>query len=283
MPTPAELYVKGIKKKFRNYFAAWLPNEPLKLGDVGILEENFFTRITSLQELGISFQEREDPDSSPIDFVSESGVSFAFKSAGETNPNLPGIPEAKAGIGIEFSQEGTFVVKAEQSFEPSIENIAGVQKEVLEAFKEGKWEKRWAIIVRIVKTPVASILISTSSQSKIELSVESDITKGTIDLGNANIEFIAKTQKGGIFKSIGATNITPFFQLARIKRRWWFGEPYVRLRRSRLNWQPLDIVTPQIVRDNSDVADSLYLDIVLDFDNTNCRQNSVKFDFPLPV
>ena len=76
MPTPAELYVKGIKKKLQNYFAAWLPNEPLGLGDVGILRKSLFTRTTSLENLGITFDEREDPDSSPLDYVSESGVSW---------------------------------------------------------------------------------------------------------------------------------------------------------------------------------------------------------------
>ena len=29
MSTPAELYTGGIKKKLKNYYAAWLPNELL--------------------------------------------------------------------------------------------------------------------------------------------------------------------------------------------------------------------------------------------------------------
>ena len=32
MAKPEELYVNGLKKRFRNYFAAWLPDEKLKLG-----------------------------------------------------------------------------------------------------------------------------------------------------------------------------------------------------------------------------------------------------------
>lgn len=53
MPTSAELYVRGIRKETKLYFAAWLPNEVLKLGDVGFLEggflkKDFFKKWTSL-------------------------------------------------------------------------------------------------------------------------------------------------------------------------------------------------------------------------------------------
>lgn len=269
MATPAEVYINGIKKKLKNYFAAWLPNEDIKLGDIGVLDGNLFTRVTSLNKLGklsINFQERPDTHPTPIDYVSESGVSFFVKATGESNPKLPNLPAAKAGVGIEFSREGSFVVQAQQSYEPSIEDIAQLEKDILNAYKQGVWEKNWAVIIRCVRAPMATIIISNSSQSKIELSAESEIQNGLQDLGKVSFNFGIRSQQGDVFKMIGALQVTPFFQLARIQKKWW-GPPGVALHEW-LEPKPssLDTITPETARNKPQVADSLYLDLIRDSD-----------------
>ena len=44
MASPAELYARGVKKKLKYYYVAWLPNEELHLGDIGILTRGLFFR-----------------------------------------------------------------------------------------------------------------------------------------------------------------------------------------------------------------------------------------------
>lgn len=82
--SPAELYVMGVRKKMLYYYAAWLPNEVLRLGDIGVLEKGvFFRRKTSLDLLGIKFHIRQDTDPTPFSLQSEEGVEVAIKVAGE--------------------------------------------------------------------------------------------------------------------------------------------------------------------------------------------------------
>ncbi len=111
MSTPAGLYVEGIQKQLHDYFAAWLPSESRRLGDVGSLHGKFFRSVTSLDDLEIPFQERPDTSPTILDMTSESRVTVTFKARGETNDSLPNIPKAEAGVGLEFGKEGTFITR----------------------------------------------------------------------------------------------------------------------------------------------------------------------------
>ncbi len=280
MTSPAELYVNGIREKFKIYHAAWLPNVTLHLGDIGVLQDNFFIQVTSLKNLGIDFNERPDTDSTPIDLVSESGVGITFKSAGQLNPNLTNLPQAEAGVGVEFSEQGAFVFNAPESYEPSIENIAQLQEQLVQAYKEGRWKSRWVVIVRLVYTPTATIIVSNSSKSKLELGAKGNIDGAWFNLGDANITLSVNHQSGDVLKMLGAKNITPLFQVAGIKRRTWpWEEPYSYVgskkigtsamrvpkmavqKEAALSVSPLDMVTPEMAKREKAIAESLYLDL----------------------
>lgn len=270
MPTPAELYVKGIRKETKLYFAAWFPNEVLKLGDVGPLEGDFFRRTTSLDKLGISFSVRQDENPTPLEFISQQGTSFTTKIAGEANNAIPALPTAKAGISLSFSNEGGYVFQAAESYEPTIEDIASLNEQLRVALKDGRWEKNWAVITKIVNVPYATYIISNSSDSELVLEADADLKQGIVDLGNASINLTWRKQTGAFVKMLGAKNISPFFQLARLKRPWPFGDPHLTTKMSRTfsTPNPLESITPQIVRENKEVEDSLFLDVITDDDIT---------------
>jgi hypothetical protein len=263
MTTPAELYVNGIKKKLRNYYAAWLPSEKLQLGDVGVLNGNVFSRITTLGSCGISFTTRPDPNSTPLDYVSESGVSIFLKAAGEVSTQLPNIPQAQAGVGVEFSKQGAFVFKAPVSHEPAIEDILKLEKDVVQQYQNGNWRTNWAIIVRLVETPTATIMVSNSSQSRAEFAVGGSATAGPVDLGNASLSFGLRAERGDVFKVVGGQNLTPIFQLAQLKTRW-FKDPTFSIRAFHVESRGMDEITPALTQRDPTVADSLYLDLLRD-------------------
>lgn len=276
MVNPAEMYVNGIKRKLMDYFAAWLPNDILELGDVGLLTGGgwfrwgtLFRRETSLKDLGISFVERPGTASNPINLASESGVSISFKAAGESSPLAPNIPQAQAGVSVEFGAEAAFVFKATDSYQHTIDNIAKLQTDILKAYRNGEWHSDWVVIVRLVKTPAASILISTSSKSKIELAADASIKTGSVDLGDATIGFTVKMQSGDMISFPLAKDITPLFQLATIKNSFvGLGSDQVKLLNYHVEASPLSLsgVTPARAKANKAVARSLYLDLVHDSD-----------------
>jgi len=90
-----------------------------------------------------------------------------------------------------------------------------------------------------------------------EFSARGDITTGGLTFGNANLQFEMKSQSGDIVNMPGARDISPFFQLARVKRKL-FSKPRVELLSADQPSCSLDDVTP------ATADESLYLDMVLD-------------------
>lgn len=282
MTTPANLYVNGIRNKLKIYFAAWLPTEELRLGDVGILEgdfyrkKNFFKRITSLENLGISFKERADTSPTPLDLVSMRGVTVNLKFQGEKNEEIPILPIDKAGISFSFNKMGAFVFQSAESYEPTIEDIATLQKQIIKEWEEKRWKDNWVVITKIVKVPYASYIISTSSDSEIVFETDVDLKKGIIDFGNAGINFTFRKQTGEVLKMISAQNISPFFQLTKLKRHWLGHYSWRNIRASDSalpagmdrdgiigrDDRLFEATTSEMVKENKEIEDSLYLDVI---------------------
>jgi len=262
---PATLYAMGVKRNLHNYYANWLPDTEVRLGDVGILRDGlFFERITNLEELGIPVQVRQDPHPTPLEFVSDGGVTIHFKAAGEVNEAFPTVPQAEAAIGFDFNREGAFVFKANECYEPSIESLSGIQDQVLDLLKEGRWDKKWVIVVKAVTTPMARILISEDRDSRLVLTTKSKVDFPALSLGNASLAFDVKRHRGRLFTQLEARQITPFFQIARLKSRL-FDQPRLRqMVRSVRPLDPMEYVTPEMLRLDPKVSRELYLDVVRD-------------------
>jgi len=218
MADVSEIYLRSVRRVLKCYYATWMPGMAMKLGDVGFLKGNQFIYVTSLDNLGVDFKIREDDSPSPLNIQSQTGVKLIFKPSGKISTDLPSIPEAEAGIGIEFGEEGAFVFRTNECYEPAIDDILSLGRKIKKLLLSGKWNKDYVVIVRLIKTPFASIYISKEANSKIEISVKSDLSFETIDLGDAKLEFSVKSMKGSIIDIPGAKNITPFFQIASLKQ-----------------------------------------------------------------
>ncbi len=192
-------------------------DELATLGSVGVLQDKyFFRRMTSLENLGVQYTEILDSAPNPIDLTFESGTSITFKAEGETNSDIPNVPAAKAGVGIEFSRNGAFVVKAAESYSDSIDNIPSLQAQIRKLVASGDWSKEWVVVVGQRRCPAATIVISRSSSSKLEFAVEGDVPAGGVVLGSADLQLGLAKQTNAVFSFPNCRNVTPLIQLARL-------------------------------------------------------------------
>jgi len=228
MASVARLYARGFKKDFKFYYTHWLPSSTIELGTVGELEGGYLFRPKStLRDLGIAFDADADvvadTSSSPLDFTSKSGVSITTKLAGEANTSIPSVPQGSAGIKLDFSREASFLIKAQESYEPRIRDLIGLERKILEKYHARQWDRNWVIVSSLVMSPYVDIVISESASSSIELEVSGSGTVQSVELGNVSLQFTMKRTSGKVLDMRGIKNCTPIFQLVGLKQRFLGG------------------------------------------------------------
>lgn len=202
MSSPAATYVQGVHEKLK-LFAAWPPNQPRKLGDVGRLVDGEFEFLTTLENLGIKFSQRVGPPGEDLSYTSGSSVSVQFKAEGQTLPGAS-IPQANAGVLVEFGASGAFVIQVAGPVLSQIDDIVSLGKQISTLFRttdSGKrqWEESWCVITELLTASKLTVLISRSATSKVELSAEAKIPIGSkAPLANVGGKLSVVSQKGEV-------------------------------------------------------------------------------------
>lgn len=248
-------YTRELKKQF-GYFATWLPGTPLELGDIGVLKGNIFTKISNLSDFKIKFDVEKDTSKADIEHSSKGAVSITTKASGTVAPQGSSLGEIEAGIRVEFNKENAILFKANATLSPSIKDQVSVGNQVIKLFEEGKWDKNWVVITEIVEAESATILISSSSNSKIELKAKGDVGSANLDIADADLGFELKFSKDLSTKIIAEESLTPLFRASKIKRPW-FSKPVFQTNRIKSfelesnELGAIDLITPNMVKKDS--------------------------------
>lgn len=258
-----ELYSKGIKRKLANYWAAWLPGTHFAIGNIGTLNGYLFEKVGTLDELKLKYYAETDNDPSPLDISSESGVAISFKAAGETNSSLAHVGAAEAGLKIEFGSKGAFILQAPETFGSDMGDRLNLRHQIIGAFTKGIWEKDWLVITRLVTATSATVLISKSSNALLELTAKANLSGAVAALGAANAGISIKYQQGDTISMIGGRNVTPLFQLSRLKSGF-FGAPKFETRSLRASDPSLADLTPSRASGDRVIQDSLVFETLTD-------------------
>ncbi|MDB5968523.1 MAG: hypothetical protein JWQ90_973 [Hydrocarboniphaga sp.] len=213
MANAAKAYLQGLNDKF-SYLGTWLPNGNRRLGDVGVQKGEEWKRVTSLRDLGITFTVR--PGTQTIDFThtSHSGVKLRSKLGGELK--AAGATLAEAGIAIEFSEEGSFVFQAASCRTDEIEDQVSLGEALIKLFEQGRWEREWSVIDTLVIAKSATIIVSNSKASMLELDAKTPLQLANLADASAGISVVS--QSGDVTRFIAAEGLTPLFKLSRLRK-----------------------------------------------------------------
>jgi len=235
MTEPYRRYTRELAQRAR-YRATWLPNAPLRLGDVGVLDGELFDGRTSLSELGVETRQRTG---APMDlsFASEDGVDISF--------SVPGDPTAAQ---VEFGSAGAFVFQATGCVETQLDDLDTLTR-ALVAIRdlEERWQPEWVLVDTVVRAARATIMVAESSHASVTLSLDAAAAKlsSLVPSGSATV----RKQSGEVFHIVGARAITPLYRVRRFKRSfvdWLRGRKAAALARasSPLNLRAEDVFEP---------------------------------------
>src|SRR6188768_1523866 len=162
-----ERYVGELYKKFGR-FAPWLPDTPIALGAVGVIEGGEFVRKTSLASLGVAWKASAPGPTTVIDYASASGVTITLKAKGEVVPGSS-LAQAEAGARISFAKLGGVVLQAAGVRVTTLNEPDRVARAILELFARGIWEPGWVFVDEVRTAASTTILISEEKATKLEL------------------------------------------------------------------------------------------------------------------
>lgn len=215
---PITFYLKDVNKKSHGYRPTWLPNLPIHLGDVGVLENNVFRKKGTLKSLGIDFNSVHSDSNNSIDLSSEKGVTIITKIAGKVEPKAVSLGVADAGFIVEFNNKNSYIFKIRGSRTSIIQNLGEVEAEVLNRYESDNWDSNLVIISEIVEAKSATILLSGHAKSKIELKVEGNVKVATMDIADAGLNLKFETGQALAAKIIGEQGIMPLYRVIGVKK-----------------------------------------------------------------
>lgn len=222
-------YARQVRRTFGSgYHAAWYPDTPHAIGAYGRMEDDVFFAYGNIRDLGVQYDIDQDTIPSALEVNMSEGVVITTKIAGRTNAHLPHIPRASAGLGIEFKAEGSFVIAAEQVYEDRIMNPGALEAQLRTLREQGRWDSSFRIVTGVLRMPVATILISQASNTKLELSLEGTLTPSIKELGKADVTANFHWESSAVMKYAPARNAVPIVQLHRLAPGFFFWRPRLR-------------------------------------------------------
>lgn len=218
-----KLYTKEIYGNLR-YRSTWLPGTPIRLGSVGPIEDGIFRPVTDLNRLGIQFEEAIDTDQDTIDFTSSNGVTIAFKAGGESNAQFKSLAKIEAGALVEFSKRGAVVLQLRDVSLNRISDQARLRRDLLQAVVSGdesrQWLREWTVVTEVARAGSATILISGSSNSLLELRASGSAAPTSLVDASAKLSVAAESELSN--KVIAQAGLTPLYRGLRVKPGWFW-------------------------------------------------------------
>lgn len=214
MATTYEQYTKELRKSL-GYMPTWLPGVPVFLGDTGQLSDQLFNRVTHLEPLGIAFEPVLDRSSDSFEHQTSGEVSIETTAAGAPSTGFARIADAEAGVGINFGRENAVVLSLRDVRAHRVSDVSALERQIRERWDV--WDDHWLVVTEVVTATSATILISGSYDSRVELRAKANVGVEGLELANAEAHFEVAYSKGMHTQIVAASGLTPLFRAIRVR------------------------------------------------------------------
>lgn len=211
-----ERYTKDLYRGI-HYLASWPPSNTAAVGDVAVLQKRSLERVTSAGALGLPTQTIRGPTVEERGWVSQKTVTVAPKvsAAAPLDPSIA----AAAEMNIEFTAKHAILLRAERSWEKSLDQLSHTKREMLRLYEDGEWEADWVIVTHVVHARRLIVLISNERGASAQLRLSAGAVQDAGALATVSGELNVANPKGMAYSEIGIRNATPLYQALRVQRR----------------------------------------------------------------
>jgi hypothetical protein len=169
MDAPAQ-YLEELRSDLALY-PTWLPTDPIELGAFGTLKRGKLHVDGRLGDLGIDvIATTSETSDAPI--RKSRGVRFRATSQANATSALV---DASLGVTLEMERDHAWVFAARGITTVEIKNIAAVRDAVLEAQKDGRWQREWLLVTELRRVQTLNVMIARSRATRARV-----VAKGTV-------------------------------------------------------------------------------------------------------
>ena len=196
----------------------WLPGTPMDLGDVGVFEESGWVKHTTLDALGIAFS--ADTDGQPVsyDYSSQDGAEVNMRLSVAGVPALAAVVAGNMGMHIRFARPGAFVLKARSVTVRRIAELAAVDRQILDRYREKRWESGWVLVSEVARGGPSITIVSGSNRGEAVVDLGAGVGGGAGPLIGAG--FGVASGNGLAASFISPTEATLLWRGRRVYDRW---------------------------------------------------------------
>jgi hypothetical protein len=216
MASPVQGYQAEMHDNI-GFFATWLPGDLLELGDIGILKDGRFRKLSSLRELGIKQQASSLGASQNLQYSSKSGTNFSIDSSITTPKPL----DISAAIKVEFSGEGSFLFQASNVRNRRLENVGNLSEAILEVWHSGTWDKNWCVIESLHQADCATVIVSQEMSAGVTFNAKGPL--GGIPLADPRVDLSISSSRGKMAQVIAGRDLRPLYSCLRVNDSWFSG------------------------------------------------------------
>jgi hypothetical protein len=202
------------------FFATWFPGDPIKIGDVGVVVDGRFRRLSSLTDMGIAHDIGDVGGSQDVQYTSTKGTKIGPKASA----TIAGV--GQVAIEIEFSANGAFVFHATGLRACRLQKLPVVSEGIVAAFGESKWRKEWLLIEAVHVADCATIVVSNDSSASLVLNAEIDTGLPVVSLADPKAKLRVESSNGKLVHIVGGRDLRPLYSCLRIHAPF-FGRPSV--------------------------------------------------------
>jgi len=206
-------YTQEVYANLRPLHATWEPTQPIRLGEVGILQGKSFRQQTHLQDLGIEVRQRLGSSRSSLWFGSNGTTNIQFKPA---IAGAPGVVPVNASLELSFSSGGAVFFHAAKCTSTLISDKVSLKRDVLKRFQNSKWDPEWVVVTEAILAGSSTIAIAGQAGATLEL--EAQTSTPTVDLAEASLKFELRAVQRVGFQLISESGLTPLIGLSKLQR-----------------------------------------------------------------
>jgi hypothetical protein len=190
-------------------YPTWFPFDAIELGAFGTLQRGRFVRAGRLRDLGIAIE----PKRARSDGNLHKSRGFRF-TASSTATGQSGLVDASLGVKVHVEREHAWVFAARGISSVTIDNIAEVRREILEASRRGAWERSWLLVTEYRHVDQLNVVVARSRKAEAEVTAKGTLAAADVLLG----EDVKMTlEADDVFKVLNQKDSTPLYSLAKLR------------------------------------------------------------------